>query len=402
MSSIWITLLDTSGSMGDGFSATQAGAAQDPLAEHGAWATKIEAAKELLLKQIGTIRVPDLAVFEFKHRATKIFQGTRDQLLARPGVIQSLKAGGGTSIAAAIAAVESEPSFEQYRSLNVLIVSDGLSDVTAAKAAAESLLKKYPFARIDTILIDDTNEGRMIAEVISINGSFRPVTSSIQLRNAISSARQASLQANLSNMALLRLQTQRELASLDRLPEPTLISVVSGQRLTAETLRDDLVPTLLGLEAIGKASSRVKRREYDGSVSSISQDSPISINLTGLKDAVELALTYVIPWRRKNAETIAAIEIQKKELEVKRERQGLEFHEFDLERRRLEIDRQHLELSNSRLELAQKMMKAIDSDFTIRAEERERIVMRLLSGVEYLSSTRMEFRVVNEDSPRIQ
>ena len=107
MSSIWITLLDTSGSMNDGFTAGQ-GKSPDPFAERGAWVRKIEAAKELLLKRIVAIRVPDVAVFAFKNSPTKVFQGTRDQLLATPGLIQSLTAGGGTSIANALDGVEAD------------------------------------------------------------------------------------------------------------------------------------------------------------------------------------------------------------------------------------------------------------------------------------------------------
>lgn len=399
MSSIWITLLDTSGSMNDGFTASQ-GRNTDPLAEHGAWVRKIEAAKELLLKRIGAIRVLDIAVFQFKDVPTKIFQGTRDQLLAKPDLIQSLTAGGGTSIANALAGVEADSSFESYQSLNVLVVSDGLSDTDAAKLAAEKLVLKYPFARVDTVLIDDTDEGRAVAEAISINGTFTPVTSTAQLRAAISGARISSLQSNLANLALFRLQAQRELASFDEAPAPTLISVTSGQRLTSQTLRDDVVPTLLGIEALGQASSRLTRGEYRGTVSSISQDSPISINLTGLKDAVELALTYVIPWRRRNAERLAALDVEKREIELQREKQGLSMHPFENEQRRLELLRVQLELAKSKLELAEKMLKAIDPESQLRGEAREFALGRLLSGVEHMATTRLEFQVMDEERPR--
>jgi len=399
MSSIWITLLDTSGSMSESFSAS-ARQSPDPLAEQGAWKTKIEAAKEVLLSQIARIRVHDLAVFQFKDAPSKLFQGTRDQLLAQPELIQSLTARGGTSIAAAIAAVEADPSFRAYQSLNLLIVSDGLSDLDAAKAAADALLRRYPHARIDTILIDDTDEGRAVAEAISLNGSFRPVTSTAQLRAALAGARLSSLQASLTNMALFRLQAQRELAGFEQLAEPTLISVTSGQRLTSRTLRDDVVPTLQGLEALGQAASGLHRQEYLGSISSISQDSPISINLTGLKEAVELALKYAIPWRRKNAERLEAAEVEKKELEVRRERQGLAMHRFDEEQRALELHRMKLELAKSKLDLAERMLNAIDPDSAMEGRERELALSRLLSGVEHMSATRLEFKVVHDELPR--
>jgi hypothetical protein len=399
MSSIWIILLDTSGSMGGGFTSKQ-GHTPDPLAEHGAWATKLDAAKELLLKQVATIRVQDLAVFQFTDEYSKIFQGTRDQLLAQSHLIRKLDAGGNTSIANAIGGVEVDPSFEKYRSVNVLVISDGLSDLDAAAKAAESLLIKYPFARIDTILIDDTDDGRKVAESVSINGTVRPVTSSIQLGSALSGARLDALRSNLTNMALVRLQTQQELAAFEQIPEPTLISVTSGQRLTSETLRSDIVPTLAGIEALGYAANYITRGEYRGSVSSISQDSPISINLTGLKEAVELALTYVIPWRRKNAERIAMLEIEKRELELASERQKLSMsNNYDAEQRRLELLRMQLELANSKLNLAERMLKAIDPESQLCGEARERALGRLLSGVDNLSATRLEFEILG-DTPR--
>ena len=399
MSSIWVTLLDTSGSMSNGFSATTS-SAPDPLAEQGAWKTKLEAAKDVLLKRIARIHVADVALFEFKGAPSKLFQGGRDQLLARPEIIQSLEASNGTNIAAAIAAVEADPSFKAYQSLSLLIVSDGLSDLTAAKAAAEALLRRYPHARIDTILIDETDEGRKVAEAISLNGDFIPVTSTAQLGAAVARARLSSLQSNLARMAFFRLQAQRELAVFEQIAEPTLVSVTSGQRLTARTLRDEVVPTLLGLEAFGQASSELQGREYRGAVSSISQDSPISINLTGLKEAVELALRYVLPWRRENARRLEAAEVTKRELEVERDRKDLDMRPYDEEQRSLELHRIRLELAKAKLELAERMLKAIDPNTTMEGPDRELALSRLLSGVEHMSAARLDFRVVHDELPR--
>lgn len=397
MSSIWIILLDTSGSMGEGFTA-RPGQAIDPLAEQGAWSTKLHAAKELLLRQVATLRVQDLAVFQFTSDYTKVFQGTRDQLLRQTYLIESLVANDGTSIANALRGVEADPSFEPYRSLNILVITDGLSDPDAATEAASDLIEKYPFARIDTILIDETDEGRAVADSISINGTVRTVTSSIQLGTAMRGARIDSLRSNLTTMPLLRLQAQQELAVFEQLPEPTLITVTSGESLTAETLRNDIAPTLGGIEALGLASSYARDGEYRGSVSSISQDSPISINLTGLKEAIELALSYIIPWRRENAKRLAQLEVRKRELEVEREERNLALQPYDAEQRRLELLRQQIDLSTSKLELAERVLKAIDPDSQLRGENRERVLAWVISSVDRLSSTRLEFEVFRDVS----
>jgi hypothetical protein len=342
--------------------------------------------------------VRDLAVFQFTSDYRKVFQGTRDQLLQQPHLIESLVASNGTSIANALRGVEADPSFEQYRSLNLLVITNGLSDLAPATQAASELITKYPFARIDTILIDETDNGRVVADSISINGTVRTVTSSIQLGTAMSGARVDALLSNLATMPLLRFQAQQELAAFEQLPEPTLITIISGERLTAETLRNDIAPTLGGIEALGRASSYVRHREYLGSVSSISQDSPISINLAGLKEATELALTYVIPWRRKNAERLAQLEVRKRELEIEREERNLALHLYDAEQRKLELLRQQVDLSMSKLELAERMLKAIDPDSQLRGENRKRALAGFIESIDRLSSTRLEFEVFRDVS----
>src|SRR5439155_15204694 len=139
-------------------------------------------------------------------------------------------------------------AFERYRSISVLVLCDGLSDKASAEQAAEALIEKYPFARIDTILIDETPDGRDVAESISLNGTVRVATSSIQLGSAISAARVESLRGELSNMPLLRYQAQSELSAVQVLAPPTLLTVAPEYSLTAATLRNDIAPTIGGVE----------------------------------------------------------------------------------------------------------------------------------------------------------
>jgi hypothetical protein len=94
-------------------------------------------------------------------------------------------------------------------------------------------------------------------------------------------------------MAQMRFLAQSELAQFQESGQPTLIRVTSGEQLNAEVLRNDIAPTLAGIDLVGQGVSQATRREYQGTVSSISQDSPISINLTGLKETVDLVLSYV-------------------------------------------------------------------------------------------------------------
>lgn len=396
MSAIWVILLDTSGSMDEGF-AQSAGASGDPLGEAGTWAKKIDAAKDLLLRQVSSLRAQDVAVFRFTDTVQKLFQGTKDDLLANRALITSLDAHGRTDIAAALGAVADDPDFERYRALSVLLLTDGQSDQDAAERAAEGLVSKYPFARIDTILIDETPEGRSVAEAVSINGIVRTATSMVQLRQALSGARTASLRSELANMAQMRFLAQQELAQLqDSAPLPTLIRVTSGDRLTSDTLRNDVAATLAGIELIGQAASCAAQCEYQGAVSSISQDSPISINLTGLKETVDLVLSYVIPWRRRHAEKLAALEVHRRELENRKHENELSFHGLEYEQRRLDAARAQLELAESKWELAEKMLKEMDPDNCLRGREREQAIGHILAGIDQLATTRLEFERVHE------
>ena len=149
-----------------------------------------------------------------------------------------------------------------------------------------------------------------------------------------------------------------------------------------------------------QAASRASHGEYRGTVSSISQDSPISINLIGLKEAVELVLTYVIPWRRRNAERLASLEIEKREIELQREKHGVSMLPFDQEQRRLQLLQVQLDLAKSKLELAERMLKVVDPEMQLRGESREIALSKLLSGVDHMTATRMEFQIVHEERPR--
>lgn len=197
---------------------------QSPLDETGAWASKLDAAKDLLLRQASSLRAHDIAVLVFTDSYKKIFQGSRDEFLGHPELIRDLTAEGGTSIAAALEGVRVDTAFERYRSISVLALSDGLSDMDSAAQAAEALIARYEFARIDTILIDETPEGRRVAESISLNGTVRVATSSIQLGNAISEARLESLRGELSNMPMMRYLVQNELSSAPFYAPPTLLT----------------------------------------------------------------------------------------------------------------------------------------------------------------------------------
>jgi len=375
---------------------TQSGGGGDVLSETGAWVKKIDAAKEILLRQVSSLRVQDIAVIQFTDKARKLFQGTRDALLKNSELITNLEGDGKTSIAAALDSITSDPDFERYRSLSVLLLTDGQSDIDEATRAANDLIAKFPFARIDSIIIDETDTGRAVVEAASINGTVRNATSTIQLRSAFSGARASGLRGELQNMAFARFTAQEELARLQGAPAPTLIRVTTGEVLNAATLRNDIAPTLLALENIDAAGSIARRREPRATVSSISQDSPISINFTGIKETVQLVLEYAIPWRRRNAERLSNLNIRWRECEIDKFKQE---NLLEHEKRRLDLAKFQYEVVLSKLEIAERMMKVLDPDNQLRGKDREEAMKRVLFAIDQLASTRLEFEVVREKLP---
>jgi hypothetical protein len=135
-------------------------------------------------------------------------------------------------------------------------------------AAAEELIRKYPFARIDTILINETPEGRRVAEEVSINGSVRPALSLLDLGRALESARAYSLRQELAGLAERRLNLESELAPIILAAPPMLLRATSDAVLTPTSLRDEVVPTLEGLESLERAVSDASGQEYIGTITS--------------------------------------------------------------------------------------------------------------------------------------
>jgi hypothetical protein len=394
MSSIWIILLDVSGSMDEGFSGAPS---QDPLAEVGLWRTKLEAAKDLLLRQIAATRVQDIAVFSFAERCDLVFHGARSEFPKAEASIRALQADGQTNLAGALTAVTENVTFERYQSLSVLILSDGLANVGDPVAAALQLISKYPFARIDTILIDYTEEGQRIAESVSINGSVRSAFSLIQLGEAVESAQISSLRNELGGFAERRLQLESELSRIANLPAPTLLTVTSPLYLTASSLRNEVAPLVEGLETFERVACDASGTPYRGAITSISRNSPVSISLSGLREAVELLLEWVIPWRRENAKRIHELRIRQAELELRQKEIEIDTLDVRLDRERAEVEKallenRHLEVSiaSSKLELAERMLRDLDPNESLGGQHRRVLLQELVKGIDRITDTSIE------------
>jgi|SRR5208282_2770445 hypothetical protein len=365
MPALWAILLDVSGSMAEGFSTPPS---NDPFEEHGLWDTKLHAAKDLLLLQIIRLREQEIAVYTFADTTKKIFQGTRDDFAEAESKIRNIEADGHTNLASALVAVTEDPALENYIPLTVLILSDGLSNLGDPKSAAQRLVEKFPHCRIDTILIDETPEGRRTAEDVSIGGDVRSAASKTQVSREVVSARAGELAHELASLPYLAFNAESELARITGGPSPTLLTVTTPLSLTAASLDREIVPTLQALEALGRARTEGLGLPFRGKINSISQSSPISISLSGLKEAVELALEWVIPWRRENAKRIANAKARQAEIQNERD---------------------SVHLMDEKLALAERMLTVVAPK--ARGTQRQAVLRQLLEGIDRMSEASVDF-----------
>ncbi|MET3973177.1 VWA domain-containing protein [Bradyrhizobium sp. S3.9.1] len=180
---MWLILLDASGSMADPFSGTGEFAGRTRQSKS---TLKIDAAKEsLVIHMRGLGQATEAAIFVFREEAELIYEGLSSQSSKIEKTLAAVEAGGGTDIAAALTVasrhVDAHPDHPLVR---VLLISDGLSNASAAEIAAAELRKRR--VPIDAILIDPNEQGEeLIRRVIGGLGSVSGVTSVSELSTAI-------------------------------------------------------------------------------------------------------------------------------------------------------------------------------------------------------------------------
>jgi hypothetical protein len=184
MNSILVLFIDISGSMAEAFSGTEQ---FEGVFEKGAFQTKLEAAKVYILRSIAGIKSGDIAVIAFETQPYLICEGHANDVSKFQNPISNLQTGNMTNLAAAfLFALTEIKQLKDYKFVNFLVISDGLSNVGDPVNAIQQCDKEVGRLQVSTILIDPTPEGLQIAESISINGGeVKAVTSSIKLEKAI-------------------------------------------------------------------------------------------------------------------------------------------------------------------------------------------------------------------------
>lgn len=184
---MWVVLLDHSGSMGDSFSGG-AGSSGSLRTRPAVSDVKLEAAKSALMGHLRGLPSPvRVALFEFTSSASLAFDGNSDAEASISESLLRLDPRDGTDVAAALAAAEAfVKQVTGERILRCLLISDGLSDLEPARAAAESLAGQGVV--IDVILIDPTGDGEALARSVAVEGTVTAVTSGHGLSEEVGTA----------------------------------------------------------------------------------------------------------------------------------------------------------------------------------------------------------------------
>lgn len=185
---------------------------------------KLEAAKIELLRSVASLaNTTSIAVFEFTSTASLVYEGTSSDRDGIERAVNALVAHNGTDIASALDKVsEYVAQLKGLTLAQILVISDGESDLHQAQASAQKLAMQQAVI-IDVILIDSTEGGLQVARSIAINGQVTVITSSEELEQSVSdiSDKQKEFARQL-DMALSEYQEDENSVVTKTIPEERL------------------------------------------------------------------------------------------------------------------------------------------------------------------------------------
>ena len=198
--------------------------------------------------------------------------------------------------------------------------------------------------------------------------------------------------------------------------ETTWLYLETGDDLTPRYLEHGVVPYLNALETLQHVIDNLLGEPHENVlIKSLTRESPLSINLEGLSDALDAIKEELIPWRKKHAQKIAelrqheaAADIKKKESEAmeirarstksraEAEKVKAEVLKLREEARRLEIENESLrfDFQGKKLRLALELVGNIQPD--LPPEQRLVYATRMLASLETLAMSNLEPKLLAE------
>lgn len=394
MASIWYILIDVSGSMGEGFSSTHDHEG-DPFAETGPWKKKLDAAKDVLLRQASRMRKnQEIAILAFDSNTKVIYRGQASGLPAKK--INSLRAGSSTNLSSAFDYVASDRSLKTYQSISLIVITDGYpDDLTKTVESAQRLLNNYPNTRIDVILIDDTEKGRETAEEIAINGVVTYAYSELDIASQADSARTVSLLHNFRMTSMSQLTLRKEIAKAAGTPSVQAVRLPSISSLNSKTLMQTVVPLVQVFESLESSKCDISGTPYQSGVLDIHTSSPVQISMEGVANAIRAVVDFITPRgrelryiERELEQDLKKIEIEREKLKLDTERSLNQRKDRNIEREEALAELEHrirtrrLKLYEAKYQMALELARQFSENRNYREIKLEPITARIASDID--------------------
>lgn len=327
MRAIWALLIDISNSMDDGFSGEK-----EPigLIETGAWNKKIDAAKDILIRQVKNLPSVELLIIAFDDESEVIYQGPSEDIYSIQNCISRLEPRGQTNIARAIdlaAKVIGVP--DPGSSVSAVILTDGLSNQGDPVISAQNFVSQIPGSRISSVLIDRSKKGEAIANDISIGGEVRDGATYSKLESSLRDERVVTLKDALLHLDYRRSSLEYALSSSLDYDAPAMVEFKGTDevRFASDFMSSHVVPYIQSLESIENTVNKVKGERSKIKIHSISHYSPVKASVSGIAQALKILEELIIPWKREYARNIA--DLKAEELRISNEKAKAEAMEIE-------------------------------------------------------------------------
>lgn len=195
------------------------------------------------------------------------------------------------------------------------------------------------------------------------------------------------------------------------------IAFRTEDQLTPQYLSSQIIPYINALMVMQHVFDDLRQRERSKVViKSITQRSPISLGLEGVGDAIDSVKEDVVPWRKQNAQKVAALKLKETEAEIKKkqaeaveirarsakeraeakkiEAEAVKMRE-DAVRQKIENEKLRFELDSSKLKLALELVQKMHPDLS--EPDRLAHAIRLLPALNTLTTSDMEPKVPRAD-----
>lgn len=215
--------------------------------------------------------------------------------------------------------------------------------------------------------------------------------------------------AKIENTAYLLLRS-KEAVSIEEPEGLSTLVFMGSERLTPHYLETHINPYLNAINDLQRVIDEIKgRRPSTIQIKSVRQASPISIDLKGAPEAIQLIRDTVVPWRRKHIEKMARLQEREKQAEIgnikadileKRARAARDNAETakitaeaaqqreETEKMRLDNERLRLELVAAKIQLALELLDRISSGLS--ETEKIAFVVKLLPSLDILAFSELE------------